>query len=121
MAESQLETQQVEKRIAPSADVIHNVVLVQGNNELRRPSAALAWSGLAAGMSMGFSLVAEGLLRSMLPEADWRPLIAKLGYSVGFLIVIIGKQQLFTENTLTPILPLMEYWDRRTFWNVARL
>lgn len=34
-------------------------------------------------------------------------LVAKLGYSVGFLIVILGRQQLFTENTLTPILPTL--------------
>jgi formate/nitrite transporter FocA (FNT family) len=56
---------------------------------------------------MGFSLIAEGLARHYLPEAHWTPLVAKLGYPVGFLIVIIGKQQLFTENTLTPIIPLM--------------
>ena len=48
---------------------------------------------------MGFSLVAEGLLRSYLPETDWRPLITKPGYSFGFLVVVIGRQQLYTENT----------------------
>ncbi len=29
------------------------------------------------------------------------------GYSIGFLIVVLGRQQLFTENTVTPILPLL--------------
>jgi formate/nitrite transporter FocA (FNT family) len=48
-------------------------------------------------------------------------LVAKLGYSVGFLIVILGRQQLFTENTLTPILPLMLHKTARTFGNTARL
>ena len=70
---------------------------------------------------MGFSLIAEGLLRAFLPDAAWRPLLAKLGYSVGFLIVIIGRQQLFTENTLTPIIPLLTRRDARTFRNVLRL
>jgi len=70
---------------------------------------------------MGFSLVGEGLLRAHLPEASWRPLVAKLGYSVGFILVILGRQQLFTENTLTPILPLLEKRDRRTLFNVLRL
>jgi hypothetical protein len=35
-----------------------------------------------------------------------RELIAKLGYTVGFIVVILSRQQLFTENTLTPILSL---------------
>lgn len=70
---------------------------------------------------MGFSLAAEGLLRAYLPETAWRPLLAKLGYSVGFLIVILGRQQLFTENTLTPILPLLTKKDWGTFKNVLRL
>ena len=105
----------------PSAHVIHDVVLRQGEDELERPASALAWSGLAAGMSMGFSLVAEGLIHAMLPNSEWRPLISKLGYSLGFLIVIVGKQQLFTENTLTPIIPLMHHKDASTFGKVAKL
>jgi formate/nitrite transporter FocA (FNT family) len=70
---------------------------------------------------MGKSLVAEGLLRARLPDAAWRPVVVKLGYSLGFLMVIIGRQQLFTENTLTPILPLMARRDAETFWRVLRL
>ena len=70
---------------------------------------------------MGFSLVAEGLLRSRLPDEPWRPLVTKFGYSLGFLIVILGRQQLFTENTLTPIVPLLQRRDRATLLNVLRL
>src|SRR5919112_2696053 len=90
-----------------NANITYEVIRREGEQELGRSPQALAWSGLAAGLSMGFILVAEGLLRSHLPEASWRPLVAKLGYSVGFLIVILGSQQLYTENTLTPIVPLM--------------
>jgi formate/nitrite transporter FocA (FNT family) len=70
---------------------------------------------------MGFSFLGEGLLRSHLPDASWRPLIAKLGYSFGFVIVIIGSQQLFTENTLTPVVPLLSEKTRAMLRNVARL
>ena len=70
---------------------------------------------------MGLSLMAEGLLRAHLPEAPWRDLVSKLGYTVGFLVVVLGRQQLFTENTLTPILPLLYNRDMRTFGRVARL
>ncbi|HTL30114.1 MAG TPA: formate/nitrite transporter family protein, partial [Tepidisphaeraceae bacterium] len=90
-------------------------------DELKRPSSALFWSGLAAGMSMSFSMISEGLLRSHLPDTGWRPAVAKLGYSVGFLIVVLGRQQLFTENTLTPILPLLKRKDAATLVNVLRL
>jgi formate/nitrite transporter FocA (FNT family) len=42
-----------------------------------------------------------------LPDLPWRRLVTSLGYSVGFLMVVLGRQQLFTENTLTVVLPLM--------------
>lgn len=115
------EVKQVEARTTPRAVVIYEAIRREGEDELRRPSSALFWSGLAAGLSMGFSLVTEGLLRSYIPEAPWRPLIAKFGYSIGFLIVILGRQQLFTENTLTPILPLLRLPSRNTLLHVLRL
>lgn len=109
------------ERTALRAAVVHEAIAAEGQAELRRPVSALTWSGLAAGLSMGFSLVAEGLLQTYLPEAKWRPLVSKLGYSVGFLIVIIGRQQLFTENTLTVILPLLSRRDVKTLLDVVRL
>jgi formate-nitrite transporter family protein len=101
-----------------NANITYEVIRREGEHELERPVAGLAWSGLAAGLSMGFILVAEGLLRSHLPDASWRPLVTKLGYSIGFLIVILGSQQLYTENTLTPIVPLL---TRKTGEMLARV
>ena len=79
------EVQQVEERAAPRAAVVYEAIRLEGEDELQRPVAALAWSGIAAGLSMGFSMVAMGLIRGHLPDAPWRPLVASLGYSVGFL------------------------------------
>src|ERR671921_662265 len=90
----------------PEGEVIYRAIRSDGDHALGMSNAELAWSGLAAGLSMGFSLLAEGVLRSHLPDASWRPLVAKLGYAVGFLIVILGRQQLFTEQTMTAMLPL---------------
>ena len=70
---------------------------------------------------MGFSLVAEGLLQYYLPASHWTPLIAKLGYSVGFLIVVLGRQQLFTETTLTAVLPLLTRRNVATGLSTLRL
>jgi formate/nitrite transporter FocA (FNT family) len=109
------------ERSAPSGKVVYKAILHEAEDELKRPSSALFWSGLAAGLSMGFSLAAEALLRNHLPQREWTPLVAKLGYSVGFLIVILGRQQLFTENTLTPVLPLLQNKDFKTLGNMLRL
>ena len=109
------------QRSAPSGKVVYKAILQEGEEELSRASSALFWSGLAAGLSMGFSMIAEGLLSAYLPDAHWRPLVSKFGYSAGFLIVILGRQQLFTENTLTPILPLLQKKEGANLANVLRL
>lgn len=103
------------------AATTHEVIRRMGEEELKRSTSALAWSALAAGLAMGFSLVAEGVLKAHLPDAEWTPLVAKLGYAFGFLIVILGSQQLFTENTLTAVVPLMAHRTGEVFRNVARL
>jgi formate/nitrite transporter FocA (FNT family) len=118
---SNTERREVERRARISAVVLHETVREEGERELRRRPLALACSGLAAGLSMGFSLMSQGLLHAYLPAASWTPLIDNLGYSVGFLIVVLGRQQLFTENTLTAILPLLAHFNLSTFMRVARL
>ena len=115
------EQKEAQERSSVTVHVVHEAVRREGEEELKRTSSALAWSGLAAGLSMGFSLAGEGVLRSKLPDVPWRPLIAKLGYASGFVLVILGRQQLFTENTLTPILPLLHRKDGATLLAVMRL
>lgn len=112
---------EVDSRTSVPVLVVHETIRKDGDEELQRPTAALAWSGLAAGLSMGFSFLGEALLRSHLPASSWRPLIVNLGYPLGFLIVIIGRQQLFTENTLTAIIPLFARRNLATLSAVARL
>jgi formate-nitrite transporter family protein len=115
------EAQKVQERVAIGAKVVYEAVRLEGEEELERHAVALAWSALAAGLSMGFSLLAEAALTSYLPDAPWRPLIARAGYSLGFLIVILGRQQLFTENTLTVILPLLLHKNLEMVVKVLRL
>ena len=104
-----------------NAKITHEVIRIEGEKELARTNAALWWAALAGGLSMGFSLVAEGLLRAHLPDAHWRPLITKLGYPVGFIIITLASQQLFTENTITPIVPLLRRKTGAMLRNVGRL
>jgi formate/nitrite transporter FocA (FNT family) len=115
------EAQKVQERVAIGARVVYEAVRLEGEDELERPAAALAWSGLAAGLSMGFSFLAEAALQAHLPDSLWRTMIARAGYSVGFLIVVLGRQQLFTENTLTVVLPFLLHKDIGTIRKVLRL
>ena len=99
------ENDKADDRQALSARVVHKALRQEGEEELERSSSALAWSALAAGISMGLSLLAQGTLRHHLPDTEWRILITSLGYAVGFIAVTLGRQQLFTETTLTAMLP----------------
>lgn len=124
MAEQELSPRDAEKadeEEQTNADVTYEVIRRQGEQEMKRATSALAWSGLAAGLSLGFSLVTQAVLRSHLPEAEWTPLVTKLGYAVGFLIVILGSQQLFTENTLTIVVPALSRRSIRTVRDVMRV
>jgi formate/nitrite transporter FocA (FNT family) len=117
----QLEEQEIEHHTNVRLHVVHEAVVRNGEHELRRSNSSLAWSGLAAGLSMGLSFIACGILRSALPESTLRPLLVQLGYPLGFLAVILARQQLFTENTLTGFLPLLARRNWETAVQVARL
>lgn len=112
------ERSEAHERARPRTIVIFEAIREEGENELGRSPASLAWSALAAGLSMTMGLVAMGAFASHLPETPWRPLIVSLGYPLGYLIVILGRQQLFTENTLTPLLPIL---SRPTPQRIGRL
>lgn len=109
------------QRSAPPVLEIHEAIRVEGEHELSRPVQALAFSALAAGLSMGFSFLAEAALQSTLPEENWTTLITKVGYAVGFLIVILGRQQLFTENTLTPVITILTNPSWKGLYRTLRL
>lgn len=102
-----------------SAQVVHEAIRFEGEEELDRPTPALFWSGLAAGLTMGLSLAAQGLIRVAAGATPWRTLIESFGYTLGFVFVVAGRQQLFTENTLTPVLPVLS--DRSRLPDLARL
>lgn len=115
------EQEQAAKHAPLRSAVIHEILREQGEAELERPLGALVVSALAAGLSMGFSFLAMALIRSGLPDAPWRHMIASFGYTIGFAIVVLGRQQLFTENTLTAVLPTLTRRDGRTLAATLRL
>lgn len=114
------EKEQAAQHAAPPAVVIHEILRKEGKDELERRTGALFWSGLAAGLSMGFSFLTLALIQSGLPDEPWRRLLDSFGYSLGFIIVVLGRQQLFTELTLTAVLPLLVRRDLSGWMSLAR-
>lgn len=88
---------------------IFEIIRRDGQDELARPNGSLFWSGVAAGLLISLSVLGEAIFRTYLPDAPWRYLLENLGYSLGFLVVILGRMQLFTENTITTVLPVMHH------------
>jgi formate/nitrite transporter FocA (FNT family) len=115
------EEEQVEEKQAVRAPVLYETIRRRGEDELARPGVSLWWSGVAAGIAISASVYCEAYLRLHMPDAPWRPLVENLGYTVGFIIVILGGFQLFTEQTITAILPLFSDWSRKSLSLTARL
>jgi formate/nitrite transporter FocA (FNT family) len=104
---SQREVEDIEERSQLRAPVIYEIVRREGEMEMARPAMSLWWSGVAAGLSISFSLLAQAILYTHLPAAGWRPLVTGFGYSLGFLMAVLARQQLFTETTITLVLPVV--------------
>ena len=82
----------------------------EGLDALERPAAGLFASGLSAGLDVGFSLF---LMAVMLTQADGvlpKPVVTMLVanmYAVGFIFVVLGRSELFTEQTTLAVLPVL--------------
>ena len=97
-----------EERLPSRAMAIHEHIRQDGEKEMERDAMALFWSAIAAGLSMGASLLAKGIFHVQLEGIPGGFLLENLGYTFGFIIVIMARQQLFTENTVTAVLPVMQ-------------
>ena len=110
-----------EERLPSRAMAIHEHIRQDGEKELERDAMALLWSAIAAGLSMGASLLAKGIFHVQLDGVPGGFLLENLGYTFGFIIVIMARQQLFTENTVTAVLPIMQKPTAGNFGLLMRL
>jgi len=115
------EVEDVEELSSPRTPVIYEIVRRHGEEEMARPIVSLWWSGVAAGISISFSLLAQAILQTRLPDAPWRPLVADFGYPAGFVMVVMSRQQLFTETTVTAVLPVMADLSWSNLGKLARM
>lgn len=103
-----------------TAAEIHANIRGPGEHELRRPSKALLWSALASGLVIGFSCLASAFAAHTVPEA-YAHAAASAAYPLGFIFVIMARSELFTENTLVPVVPFLEQPDRERFTGLLRV
>lgn len=103
-----------------SASEIHENVRLAAEEEMRRPAVELTWSSVAAGLTVGFSFLAGSYLTMWVPER-FHALANAAGYPLGFIFVVQARNQLFTENTLEPVIPFLERRDLKTFKRLIRL
>jgi formate-nitrite transporter family protein len=109
-----------EKGTRFSASEIHENILDEAGEELDRPILELSYSGFAAGLSIGFSFLAVVLLTPRFAPEN-HAIAAALVYPLGFIYVVLARHQLFTENTLEPVIPLLEERNLKTLRKVLRL
>lgn len=102
-----------------TAQQIFQGVAKNARRELGRPSKALAFSGFAGGMTMGLTGLAVAIVRATVGPGGWQELLSMTLYPVGFIAVIIGRAQLFTENTLYPVVLVLD--ERKHVLNTLRL
>src|SRR3954452_5258343 len=99
-----------------------------GRHELRRRTPDLALSGLIAGLDIGFGPLAMAFVAGHLDghvDAEIAYLVGALLYPIGFTFVVLGRSELFTEQTLTPVVALFSgkgtLRDLLRYWGVVFL
>ena len=102
-----------------TAHEIYDKVKENARAELDRSPHALAFSGAAGGFAMGLTALAVASTHSVLGSSPAADFAALLFYPAGFIAVIIGRFQLFTENTLYPVVLVLT--ERRHVFETLRL
>ena len=113
-------TPEAEEGTRLTAAEIHHNILAPAEREMQRSSWALLWSSLASGMVIGFSCLASAFAASVVSESQAH-VAAAAAYPLGFIFVIMARSELFTENTLAPVIPLLERRDRETLISLLRI
>ncbi len=103
----------------PSAEEIYQQVARNAEAELKRTSLSLAISGVTGGMFMGLSALGVGIVLAVLGTTPHTFILSRMFYPLGFIVVILGRSQLFTENTLYPVALVLA--EKRQLWNTLRL
>lgn len=103
----------------PASTILRQEIAV-GNEQLDRPTRGLLLSAVSAGLEIGFGPFMVATVIALTTENTLTARLAgAVAYAIGFIIVILGRSELFTEHTSLAILPLLS--GKTTLRKVARL
>ena len=112
---------------------IYRRTRAEGKRRLERPLVELAATAFVGGVDVAFGVAALGLAGGLF-EARFGTAVGSLAgaiaFGIGFVFVVVGKSELFTENFLVPIaalerrsrdswLKLGELWTATLVLNLA--
>lgn len=84
--------------------------IAEGLGEIERPTLGLFIAGLSAGLEIGFSLLFMAVTLTAFADqlpSPWIDLLVANMYAIGYIFVIIGRSELFTEHTTLAVLPVL--------------
>jgi formate/nitrite transporter FocA (FNT family) len=102
-----------------TAQEIFEGTLDNAREELSRSSTGLFFSGVAGGLTMGLTGLSVSIVTALLGTGPTPQVLAAVVYPIGFVSVIIGRAQLFTENTLYPVVLVLT--DKQHILQTLRL
>ena len=122
---------QVERALEP--EEIYERTREEGKRRLSRPILELAATALVGGFDVAFGVAAYALAAGAVDagsSASVARLVGALAFGIGFVFVVVGRSELFTENFLVPIaglegrsrqswLKLVELWVATLALNIA--
>ncbi len=103
----------------PTAHQIFAQVAQNARHELGRPATGLAVAGIVGGLTMGLTALSTSIVVADLGSSPTTRFLAHCLYPIGFMAVILGRGQLFTENTLYPVALVLA--EKRHVWRTLRL
>jgi formate/nitrite transporter FocA (FNT family) len=110
--------------LIPEPETIYERTVEEGRRRLTRPVAEEISTALAAGFDIAAGIVVMALLIGLLQHHFGKPaaeVFGALGFGVGFVFLIVGRGELFTENFLVPLAGL-DHEDEQSSWrNLVKL
>jgi formate/nitrite transporter FocA (FNT family) len=107
---------------AAQRDILE-IQIQEGLSELRRPADGLLLSALSAGLDVGFGPFFMAVVLTTAGGSFASPLAGELvlanAYAIGFVFVVLGRSELFTEHTTLAVLPVLD--GRASLRQLARL
>jgi formate-nitrite transporter family protein len=89
-------------RGAPEPEKIYEATRAEGRRRLARPLPELAATALVGGFDVAFGVGAYGLAAAAV-DGDLSRLVGAVAFGIGFVFIVVGRSELFTENFLIPV------------------